>query len=207
MFNLNPKEDKFYDMFSEAASNVYCAAKLLKSNMETLEDKEGGAMEIEKLEHKGDNLVHDVIEELNKAFITPIDREDIYDIIKELDNILDLIDSTMHRFIMFNIENSTEEANILSNMIVEVTKEVSELMDELKFINKKNSINNRITTINNIEHNGDKFFRETVAQLFKNETDPLNIIKWKDIYQMLEDTIDSCERVANIVEGVVMKNA
>ena len=202
MFNLNPKEDKFYKMFSDASKNVYDAAILLRKSVDFLENKEIEVKDIERLEHKGDSMVHDIIQELNVCFITQIDREDIYAIAKNMDDILDLIDSTMHRFVMFNVDEATNESKILCDLIVDATRELVDLMDELKLMNKSNNINPKI-----IENEGDTFFRDTVAKLFRSETDTLTILKWKEIYQMLEDTIDSCERVANIVEGVVMKHA
>lgn len=207
MFNLNPKEDKFYKMFSDASKNVYDAAILLRKSVDSLENKEIEVKDIEILEHKGDSMVHDIIQELNVCFITPIDREDIYAIAKNMDDILDLIDSTMHRFVMFNVSKATNESKVLCDLIVDATRELVDLMDELKLMNKSNYINQKIISINKIENEGDTFFRDTVAKLFRNETDTLTILKWKEIYQILEDTIDSCERVANIVEGVVMKHA
>ncbi|SFA87218.1 DUF47 domain-containing protein [Clostridium frigidicarnis] len=207
MFNLNPKEDKFYKMFSDASKNVYDAAILLRKSVDFLENKEIEVKDIERLEHKGDSMVHDIIQELNVCFITPIDREDIYAIAKNMDDILDLIDSTMHRFVMFNVDEATNESKVLCDLIVDATRELVDLMNELKLMNKSNNINQKIISINKIENEGDTFFRDTVAKLFRSETDTLTILKWKEIYQMLEDTIDSCERVANIVEGVVMKHA
>lgn len=207
MFNLNPKEDKFFKMFEEEAQIVYESAIVLKNTIETLDNKEFGAEEIERLEHKGHQMVHLIIHELNMSFITPIDREDIYEIIKGMDNILDLIDSTMHRFIMFSIDKCTDEAKLLCNMIVESTRELTNLMNELRLIGKSNNMNTFIHNINQIEISGDKVFRKTVGNLFSEEEDILNIIKWKEIYQKFEDTLDSCEKVGNIVEGVVMKHA
>ena len=144
--------------------------------------------------------------ELNDSFITPFDREDMYLLIKRLDDILDLINSTIHRFVMFNVTESTEPAKYLADMIIKSTKLISELMDELHLIAGKNNINEKIVTINQIESEVDRLFRNTVGDLFRNEKDPIESIKWKEIYQILENTIDKCEKIANIVEGVVIKN-
>lgn len=119
---------------------------------------------------------------------------------------LDLINSTIHRFVMFNVTESTEPAKYLADMIIKSTKLISELMDELHLIAGKNNINEKIVTINQIESEVDRLFRNTVGDLFRNEKDPIEIIKWKEIYQILENTIDKCEKIANIVEGVVIKN-
>ena len=208
MFNLKPKEDKFYKLFLEAAQNVNEGAVILRGSLDSLSDKERNVQAIEDLEHKGDKLVTVVVRELNEAFITPIDREDIYSLIKKLDDVLDLINSTMHRFLMYNINEITEEAKLLADMIVECTKHILELMKGLNSVgNKPKYIEEKILSIHKIESEADALFRKTVSELFKNETNAIEIIKWKEIYQILENTIDNCEKIANTVEGVVIKNA
>lgn len=208
MFNLKPKEDKFYKLFLDAAQNVNEGAVLLRASLDSLSDKELSVNKIEELEHEGDKLVNIVVKELNEAFITPIDREDIYALIKKLDDILDLINSTMHRFLMYDINQSTKEAKLMADMIVACTNHILELMKSLNSVgNKAERIKEKITSIHKIESEADSLFRKTVAELFKNETNPIEIIKWKEIYQILENTIDNCEKIANTVEGVVIKNA
>ncbi|HHD2753039.1 TPA: DUF47 domain-containing protein [Clostridium perfringens] len=208
MFNLNPKEDKFYDMFIEEAKNVEKAAMILSEALGDLGNKTSHVARVEELEHKGDEIVHNLIEELNNAFITPIDREDIFSITKRMDDILDSIESTMHRFTMFNINESREGAKVLGNLIVDAAKELVALMEEFKHMKKKNKeITERVISINKIENKGDVFYRQIVSELFAEDgkTPVLEIIKWREIYKFLEATLDSCEAVANIVEGVVMK--
>ncbi|OOM10627.1 DUF47 domain-containing protein [Clostridium saccharobutylicum] len=208
MFNFKPKEDKFYKMFEESAQNVTEAAVTLRQSLNSLSNKEVEVAKIEELEHKGDRLVGVVVKELNEAFITPIDREDIYSLVKKMDDVLDLINSTMHRFLMFDINESTEEAKQLADMIVECTKHILKLMVGINSVNNKaDYIKDKIIIINKIESEADRLFRKTVAELFKNEKNVLEVIKWKEIYQILEDTIDKCEKIANTVEGVVIKNA
>jgi predicted phosphate transport protein (TIGR00153 family) len=207
MFNLNPKEDKFYKMFIEAAKNVNEAAVVLRKSLDSLTNIELDVSKIEELEHDGDRLVGVIVKELNESFITPFDREDIYVLIKRLDDVLDLINSTVHRFVMFNITESTEASKFLADNIVKCTQYILELMNELHLIGGKNHISEKIATINQIESEADRVFRKIVSELFRNEKDPIEIIKWKEIYQILENTIDKCEKIANIVEGVVIKNA
>lgn len=207
MFNLNPKEDKFYKMFVEAAENVNEAAVVLRKSLDSLTNIELDVSKIEELEHNGDRLVGVIVKELNESFITPFDREDIYLLIKRLDDILDLINSTVHRFVMFNVTESTDAAKFLADNIVKCTNLILELMKELHLIGGKNHIDEKIKTINQIESEVDRVFRKIVGELFRNEKDPIEIIKWKEIYQILENTIDKCEKIANIVEGVVIKNA
>jgi predicted phosphate transport protein (TIGR00153 family) len=208
MFNLKPKEDKFYKLFLEAAQNVNEGAIILKTSLDSLSDKEINVNKIEELEHKGDKLVRIITRELNEAFITPIDREDIYSLIKKMDDVLDLTNSTMHRFVMFDINESTEACKLLAEMIVQCTGCIVEIMDELNSAgNKSKHIREKIIKINKIENEADCLFRKIVSELFKNETNPIEIIKWKEIYQTLENTIDKCEKIANTIEGVVIKNA
>lgn len=208
MFNLKPKEERFYTLFSESAKNVNEAAKILRQNLDSLSNKKSDVKKTESLEDRGDELVRTIIKELNDAFITPIEREDIYEIIKEMDNILDLINSSMHRFIMFNINESTEESKLMGDMLVQTTQELVELMDVLRLNGcKEKYLNEHIKKIIDLEVKADKTFRKTVAKLFQKEKDPLTVMKWKEIYQILEDTIDNCEKVAIILEGVVIKNA
>lgn len=208
MFNFKPKEDKFYTMFSDSAINVNEAAKILRANLDNLSNKEADVKKTEALEEKDDEIVRDVITELNEAFITPIEREDIYSIIKQMNKILDLINSSMHRFIMFDIQESSDDSRLMGDLLVQATEELIKLMAELNLKGlKSKGIQEIIRTINKIEHKGDKIFRKTVSELFKKETDPLTVMKWKEIYQILEDTLDTCQKVAILVEGVVLKNA
>lgn len=208
MFNLNPKEDKFFVLFVEEAKNIHEAAKLLKKGFSELENKEENAKSIGDLEHKGDKIVHDSIVELEDAFITPLDREDIYSLIKKMDNILDSIDSAGSRLIIYDIKEVREEAIKMCDMIVHATEEVVKLMEELKKIGKKhNKILEKLREINLIEHKGDIYYRQTITNLFKSGDEVLEIIKWRDIFSLLENTLDDCETIATIVEGVVMKNA
>jgi len=208
MFNLKPKEDKFYKLFIEAAQNVNEGAMILRASLDSLSDKELNVNKIEELEHKGDKLVNIVVKELNEAFITPIDREDIYSLVKKLDDVLDLINSTMHRFLMYDINESTHESKLLADMVVKCTEHILELMAGLNSVgNKAKRIQEKIIIIHDIESEADSLFRKTVSELFKSETNAIEIIKWKEIYQILEDTIDNCEKIANTVEGVVIKNA
>lgn len=208
MFNLNPKEDKFFVLFVEEAKNIHEAGKLLKKGFVELQNKEENSKAIGELEHKGDKIVHDSILQLEEAFITPLDREDVYSLIKKMDNILDSIDSAGSRLIIYDIKEVREEAVEMCDMIVRATEQVVNLMEELKKIGKKNNrIVEKIKEINSIEHKGDIYYRKTITNLFKSGDDVLEIIKWREIFSLLENTLDDCETIATIVEGVVMKNA
>lgn len=202
------KEDKFFVILVKSAENVEKSTKLLRASLDDLKEKENNMVKIEALEDEGNELVITMTKELDEAFVTPIDREDIYEIIKCMDNILDLISSAMHRFIMFHIEESTDECKKLCDLLISITTSVTKLLEELKDNGfKSNTLRERINKIAKIENEADDLFRKTVTVLFEDESDVLKIIKWKEIYQIIEDTIDSCKEVANIIEGVVIKNA
>ena len=202
------KEDKFFLMLVKSEKNVEESTKLLRTSLDNLKEKEKNVIKIEGIEDQGNELVRTLTKELDEAFITPIDREDIYEIIKCMDNILDLISSAMHRFIMFHIDESTEACKELCDLLVSITSDVTGLLIELKDNGfKSNTLREKINSIAKTENDADDLFRKTVAILFEDESNVLNIIKWKEIYQIIENTIDGCKEVANIIEGVVIKNA
>ena len=208
MFKFNNKEDKFYHMLSESANTVHESAKILRSSLDCLDKKEEQLKKTTALEEAGDALVLTLTKELDEVFITPIDREDIYEIVKEMDNILDCINSIMHRFIMFDITNATSEIIQASDFLLNITESLCDLMNEIRLNGcKSKNLLDKIRYISSIEYEADKLFRNAVALLFRYEKDPITIMKLKEIYQITENTIDNCEKVANIIEGVVIKNA
>ena len=208
MFKFNNKEDRFYDMLSKSAQTAHESAKVLRESLDCLEKREEQVEKTSKLEDIGDELVRTLTKELDEAFITPIDREDLYEIVKEMDNILDCINSIMHRFIMFDITKSTDYIREGCNFLLKSTEGLCDLINEIRLNGcRSKDLIQKIITISSIESEADKVFRKAVALLFKYEKDPINVMKWKEIYQITENTIDNCEKVANIIEGVVIKNA
>lgn len=207
MFNLSPKEDIFYTLFIENAEIAYEAALKLSEYVEDLENKESNIKVIKEFERKGDLKVHEILAKLNKTFITPFDREDIFMITKEMDNIVDYIENSASRFTMFNVNTCTEETKELCKMIVQSTKELIKVMQLLKTLNKSGELLKSIIEVNRIEEVGDTVSRQAVKKIFYGDMPALEVIKWREIYMYLENTLDACEDVANMVEGVVMKNA
>lgn len=207
MFRVTKKEEIFFDMFVETAEKSCKAARMLDELMNNYVNVKEKIGQIEAVEHECDQCVHNIMEQLNKSFITPIDREDINQIAKELDNITDAIEATAHRFNMFNVKSITEDAKKLSKLIVESTKELKGVMGELKQMKTSKELTPKIIEVNRIEDAGDDVYREAVTKLFSDGLDAVEVIKWKEIYELLEDTLDACEDVADIVEGIVMKHA
>lgn len=207
MFRITKKEEIFFDMFVETTQNSCRAAEMLVDLMKNYTDVNKKIKAIEDVEHECDQYVHKILAQLNKSFITPIDREDIYLIAKELDNITDYVESTAHRFKMLNVVTIREEAIKLAELAVVCTKELKDVMTELKNMKRSKTLKDKVIEVNRIENEGDEIYRNAMANLFTNEKDAIEVIKWKEIYEYLENTLDACEDVANIVEGVVMKNA
>lgn len=207
MFNLSPKEDKFYDLFVSNAEIINESAKMLTTFVNDLSNSEEKVKGIKEMEHKGDKKVHEILKELNKTFITPFDREDIYMIAKEMDNIEDYIESTASRFVMFNVKEAKDEAKLLCNLIEECTETIIIIMKEFKMMSRSGLILENIIKVNKLEEDGDFITRNAIKDLFCDKEDVLDVIKWREIYQHFEETLDACEDVANLVEGVVMKNA
>jgi len=207
VFRVTRKEEIFFDLFVETTEMSCMAARKLDELINNFVDADKKIKEIEEIEHECDQSVHNILRQLNKSFITPIDREDIYEISKMLDNITDAIESTAHKFNMFNVKSMTEDAKKLSNLIIQCTEELKGVMVEMKSMKTSKTLTKKIIEVNRIENIGDEVYREAMAKLFADGMPAIDVIKWKEIYEYLENSLDACEDVANIVEGVVMKHA
>ncbi len=161
------------------------------------------AREILEHEHVGDKLVHDVVHSLNQNFITPIDRDDIYELVTTTDEILDNIEAAADALILYRIEAPTPQALRQAKIIAAACSVLRESIDGLE---KRDGLHARVIEINRLENDGDRTYRDALAALFENEMESLDIIKWKDIYELLEAAIDECEHVANILESIVCKH-
>ena len=201
-----PKETDFFIIFEKAAANVTHAATLFVGIMEHFSNMEAWAKEVHELEQDGDVLTHDIIRKLNKTFITPIDREDIHALASRLDDILDLLWNAADRLTVFKLEESTKWAIIMSKDLLKTVEFVEKAIKELR--NKHYShIQEYCIEINKLENQLDRSFKDALVHLFDEIKDPILIIKWKEIYEHLEDASDRCEDVANILEAIVLKHA
>ncbi len=205
MFGLIPKEEKFFVLFKEMTRNINEGAQLLKEMLDNFNDPQEMQRKIKDVEHKGDSITHEIIKKLNTSFVTPLDREDIYALSGALDDILDLIDASAQRVVMYNVEKPTPEAKELAFIILKscqtLEKGVSLLGGKLEHISEC------CVEVNALENEADRVCREAVSRLFDEEKDPIQLIKWKEIYETLERATDKCEDAANILESVVVKNA
>lgn len=205
MAGLIPKEEKFFDMFKEMSQNIMQGAILLREMFVNFDDRIAIQGKIKDIEHKGDLQTHELIKKLNKSFITPFDREDIYALASVLDDIIDLIDASAHRLVMYNIDQPTVSAKELAFLILKASEAVSKAVSKMG--NKFEHITEFCAEVNSLENEGDRVFHEAIGKLFHEEKDPIQIIKWKEIYETLEKVLDKCEDAANILESVVLKNA
>ena len=204
---LIPRDEKFFEMFRAQAANVVEGARLLKDLLEDYTDVEQKRMKIEKTESVGDEIAHKIMEKLNTTFITPMDREDIHALTSALDDILDYINGTAQRLQLYRVSSITPDAITLANVILRAAEETEALTDSMENYKDIKNLKSRWIEVNRLENEGDKVSRDAIAGLFENETDPIEVIKWKELYEHLETAIDKCEDAANIVESVVLKNA
>jgi predicted phosphate transport protein (TIGR00153 family) len=206
MFSLIPKEMVFFDLFEEAAKNAHEGALALQDLLNDFRDVPAKVKRIKDIEHAGDKITHTTIEKLNQTFITPIDREDIHELICRIDDILDLIDTAVARMHLYKIKEPTDDAKALARVLVDATKIITELLPKMRSMKLSSSLLHCIE-IHTKENEGDRIEQHALAALFENGHDPIFIIKWKDIYEELEASTDRCEDVANVIEGIVLKNA
>jgi predicted phosphate transport protein (TIGR00153 family) len=203
-FSLLPKEEQYFSFFSQMTSYIYDAARAL---VEMLNDTSGSQAEhlkrIKAIEHQCDDLTHSISTKLNKSFITPFDREDIYLLSGALDDVVDLIDDAARAMVMYDVQESTAHARHFADVIQRMAIQLHEVVSMLS---KPNGISPRLVELHRLENEGDEIYHTAVAELFHNATDPLHVIKWKDIYEKLEAAIDRCENVANIIESVIIKH-
>ena len=203
MFHILPKEEKFFKLFFSAADNILAASKLLKEMLDSGENPERFTREIKELEHSGDKMTHEIINKLNQTFVTPFDREDIYDLCRALDDVLDNIDSAAHRIIIYHITDPGQNAIRLAQIIIECAEEIVKAISNLNHIEK---VYPQCVEINRLENEGDTILRETLTWLFQDKKDAISIIKLKDFYEDLEQAVDRCEDVANVLEAIAVKN-
>ncbi len=201
---LIPRDQKFYELFREQAQNIQEAAEKLTALLDDYVDVERRVTEIKFVEHKGDQLTHSIIMRLNQTFITPFDREDIHSLGSALDDVLDLIDGVAGRLITYKVKEIPPGARQLSKVIVHGTSILLRAVSEL---HKPVNILEYCQQLQQLEEDADRIKGECVARLFENAVDPIEVIKWKEIYEVLEATTDKVQDVANVLETVVLKAA
>jgi predicted phosphate transport protein (TIGR00153 family) len=198
-----PKEREFFDLFEEAGANIVRAAELLESMLEQWPDGSELAREVVVCEQEGDRITHDIIQRLNSTFVTPIDREDIYALASSLDDIVDYTEEVADFLGLYRIEAPMTQAQQLARILHQSCRAVCGAIPRLRNFG---DIHHYTVEINRLENDGDRVAREALASLFDHGTDPMVVIRWKDIFDRLEAAVDSTERAAHILEGIVIKN-
>jgi predicted phosphate transport protein (TIGR00153 family) len=199
-----PADREFFDLFEEAGTNTVRAADLLDQLLRNWPDNKELGREILICEQEGDRITHDLIRKLNNTFVTPIDREDILVLASGLDDIVDFTEEAADYLNLYKIEAPMEQAQRLSHVLLQSTRQIADAIPRLRGFR---DINHYVVEINRLENDGDRIVREAIASLFDGGIDPMVVIRWKDIFERLEAAIDACERVAHILESVVIKNA
>ena len=204
LFGLIPREEAFFELFKEAAHNMIEGSRLLKVMMEDFRSPIEQAQGIKDVEHVGDGLTHDIARRLNKTFITPIDREDIHDLASALDDILDTTEAIADRFVLYKVTKPTEMAIKLADILHQASVAVGRGVDRLGLPHP--DVKECSVQVNSLENEADRVSRDAISALFEKETDPITVIKWKEIYENFEAGTDRCEDVANILERIALKH-
>ena len=201
---LIPREERFFNLFVEDAANVLGAARLLEAFVRTYDTVERRAGEIRDAEHRGDEISHDIGHRLESTFVTPFDREEIHGLISALDDVLDYIEEVADTFVLYRIDAPTPVAVEQATIVVRQCEQLHEALGHLRGFK---NLDKYWIEVHRLENEGDRVVRTAIASLFEKEKNPIELIKWKEVYTLLETTIDKCEDVANIIERIVVKNA
>jgi len=202
-----PKEEKFFELFEASALNILKAGQALQEMTHSWDMVESRTAEITEMEHRGDNITHQIMAQVNRSFVTPFDREDIALLANGMDDIVDFIHAAADAMLIYKIENPTQRAKELTDIIVRGAEEVEKAVSKLRRRADLKKIYERCVEINRLENMADRVFRSAMAELFEEKQDFASVIKWREIYEHLESATDRCEDVANVLEGVALKHA
>jgi predicted phosphate transport protein (TIGR00153 family) len=201
---LRGSDREFFDLFERAGANVVRAAELLDEMLEGFPDSRRLARDILICEQNGDQLTHELVKRLNQTFVTPIDREDILRLSSTLDDIVDFIEEVADFLGLYGIEAPMAQAQALARVLVDATRQIELAIPRVRAFK---SISSHTVEVHRLENEGDRIVRGAIADLFEGGIDPMIVIRWKDIFELLEDAIDATERAAFVLEGIVIKNA
>ena len=199
-----PRDEKFYDMFTELAVRLTASATLLHELFKSPGELNAKVAKIKGLEHEADNLTHDIIDRIDRTFVTPFDREDIHALASELDDVIDLIDGTARRATIFRIQKTRPAAVVLAEVLARAACAVEEGVRDMKSAKHVYAISEKLKTL---EEEGDAVYHEAMGALFAEGGDALEVVKWKDLYDKIEDALDQCEDVGNVLQSIALKNA
>ena len=204
-FSIMPREPKFFDLFEKSVANVAKAAKELADFLEDYTNVPLKVARITELEHEGDAITHQIMEQLHRTFVTPLDREDIALLTERLDDVMDFIEDAANAMLLYRIEQPTTRAREMAAILVTMTSELVVAVPLLRNRSKMKEILEHCVEINRLENEADAILRHALAELF-DDTPIADVIKWREIYEHLETAVDKGEDVANVLEGVVLKH-
>ena len=204
---LFPKQENFFDYFEELANKIEEGGRLFLEMTETHDYSESKVAKLKEIEHEADIITHRTYEKMHTTFLTPIDREDIYALVNKMDSIMDVIEATAVRIHLYKVKKIDDQIIKQAEILNEAITKVKYIIHAMRNMKNSKMILDGCVEINTLENAGDVVLRTIMANLFENEKDAIELIKWKDIFQLLEEGIDVCEDVSNIVEGIVLKHA
>lgn len=204
MLNFLPRDEKYFERFTELAVRIHEAARILERYFVGQADVKTVADQVKRLEHECDEISHEILRGIDRTFITPIDREDIHRLAVRLDDVIDLIDGTVRRVVLFQIDKPTPVSTQLARLIVQTTSELVEAVSQLR---QQKGVMAHCIKIKQLENEGDVVYHNAIASLFRDNLPAIEVIKWKDVYDNLERSIDSCVAVAHVLESVVLKHS
>ena len=204
---LFPKQENFFDYFEELADKIEEGGRLFLEMTETHDYSESKVAKLKEIEHEADIITHRTYEKMHTTFLTPIDREDIYALVNKMDSIMDVIEATAVRIHLYKVKKIDDQIIKQAKILNEAIIKVKEIIHAMRNMKNSKMILDGCVEINTLENAGDVVLRTIMANLFENEKDAIELVKWKDIFQLLEEGIDVCEDVSNIVEGIVLKHA
>jgi len=205
-FNLVPKEVKFFEFLTMQSENVVKAASQLKSILRNGVITEEASKKIHDIEHEGDTLSHEIVDMLNRTFITPIDREDIFALVNTLDDVLDLINAMTNRMRLYKLDPADEFFSQFVDLIDQSSAAVSSAVKHMHDADRQRRVLDHCIEVNRLENMGDLLREKAISTLFEREKDPIMVIKWKEIYEVAEGILDTCEHVAKVIESIQVKN-
>jgi uncharacterized protein Yka (UPF0111/DUF47 family) len=204
---LMPRSDDFFDDFEKLASTTVEGTRLLKALLEDFTDVAAKAQAIKAVEHRGDDITHRAFERLHTQFITPLDRPEIHRLLSRIDDVLDLTDAATERLMLYEVGTVLPDARELAGVLVLAAETMQQAVRGLRDLKNPTRVLDACKQVNVYENQGDTLLRRAIANLFKGGHDPLYVIKWKEILDLMEDAIDRSEDVANVIEGVVLEHA
>lgn len=205
-FTLIPREEKFFDLFEVQGERIALTGRTFKELVQGWSMQSPLVERIRDLEHEADITTHEIIDKLNRTFITPFDREDIHNLTSKMDEVVDFIQGTTSRMYRYKVARATEELVQLADVLQQSTDTVRKALLGLRGLEKSKRVLEYCIEINRLENAGDEMMNLAMERLFAHEKDPIQVIKWKEIYELTETAIDMCEDVANAIESIVVKH-